>query len=165
MDLLHEQEFWFAVAFVVFAVSAFMPIRKALAGNLDARANKARADLDEARRLRDEAQALLDGYREKQKEAVKDAADILAAARDEAERMRHEGEEELKRSLAAREAQAMDRIAFAEQAAIQAVKARAVNIAIRAATDLVQGALDANAAAVLVDRSIDSLPVRARARA
>ena len=76
--------------------------------------------------------------------------------------MRVEGEKELKRSLAAREAQAMDRIAMAEQAAIQAVKAQAVDIAIRAATGLVAESIDKDGAAALVDRAIDDLSQRAR---
>jgi F-type H+-transporting ATPase subunit b len=161
--LAHEQEFWFAVAFVFFIGTAFKPLKKMLTGTLDARAAKAHAEVEEARRLRAEAQALLDEYRSKQSQAAKDAADILAAAKDEAELMRQEAEAELKRTLAAREAQAMDRIAFAEQAAIQSVKARAVEIAVRAATELVRDAIDANAANTLVDQAIEELPRRARA--
>jgi F-type H+-transporting ATPase subunit b len=163
MSLFHEQEFWFAIAFVIFVVSAYAPIKKALVGNLDTRATTLRTELEDATRLRIEAQAMLDDFRAKQNEAVKATEDILAAARDEAERMRHEGEAELKRSLAAREAQAMDRIALAETNAIQAVKARAVEIAIRAATGLVAESIDQNAANALVDRAIDDLPQRARA--
>jgi F-type H+-transporting ATPase subunit b len=104
---------------------------------------------------------MLESAKAKQAQAVKAAEDILAAARDEAERMRHEGEAELKRSLAAREAQAMDRIALAEQNAIQSVKVRAVEIAIRAATGLVAQSIDQQAANALVDRAIDDLPRRA----
>ncbi len=163
MSLLHEQEFWFAVAFIIFVVSAVRPIAKALTSNLDARAAKHRAELEEAERLKAEAQALLDSFNAKQAEAVKSAEDIMASARDEAERMRIEGEEELKRSLAAREAQAMDRIALAEQNAIQAVKARAVELAIRAATGLVAESLDQRAANGLVEQAIEDLPKRARA--
>jgi F-type H+-transporting ATPase subunit b len=163
MGLLKDQEFWFAVAFVVFIISAARPLSKMLGGNLDTRAAKARAELEEAQKLRAEAQAMLDEYRSKQGQAAKDAEEILAAAKDEAERMRQEGEADLKRSLAAREAQAMDRIALAEQAAIQSVKVRAVEIATRAATDLVRQSLDAQAAGALVDQAIEELPRRARA--
>ena len=163
MSLFHDQEFWFAVAFVVFVVSAFKPIKKALTDNLDGRSAKVRQQLDEAAALRTEAQQTLDLYRSKQEQAVKDAAEILAAAKEEAERMRKHGEEELKRSIAARELQAMDRIALAEQAAVQAVKAHAVEIAIQAATGLVSEAIDKAGASALVDQAIDDLPKRARA--
>jgi F-type H+-transporting ATPase subunit b len=104
---------------------------------------------------------MLDRATTKQQQSVKTAEDILAAARDEAERMRRDGEAELRRGLAAREAQAMDRIALAEQTAIQSVKARAVDIAIRAATGLVAQSIDQNAANALVDRAIEDLPRRA----
>jgi F-type H+-transporting ATPase subunit b len=161
MALFHEQEFWFAIAFVVFVVSTFGPMKRALTGNLDTRAGKIRAELDEAKRLHAEAQALLDDLRKKQEQAKKDVEDILTSAREEAERMRLEGEEAAKRALAAREAQANDRIALAEQAALQVVRARAVDIAIRAATGLVAGSIDKDGAAALVDKAIDDLPKRA----
>lgn len=162
-ELLHDQEFWFAVAFVIFVVALWKAAGRTLTGSLDSRAAKVRDELEEARRLREDAQKMLDEYRGKQEQALKDAADILAAAKDEAERMRRDGEEELKRSLAAREAQAKDRIAQAEQAAIQSVKARAVEIAVRAATGLMSEAIDQDRARTLVDQAIDELPKRARA--
>ena len=161
MALFHEQEFWFAIAFVVFVVSTFVPMKRALTGNLDTRAGKIRTELEEAERLHAEAQALLDDLRKKQEQAKKDVEDILTSAREQAERMRLEGEEAAKRALAAREAQAHDRIALAEQVALQVVKARAVDIAIRAATGLVAGSIDKDGAAALVDKAIDDLPKRA----
>ena len=163
MELLHDQEFWFAVAFVIFVVTLWKPAKKALTSGLDVRVDKARTELAEARRLREEAQALIDMYHAKQEQAVKDAAEILAAAKEETERMRREGEEELKRSLAAREAQAMDRIALAEQDAIQSVRIRAVDIAIKAATGLVTDAIDKDGANALVDHAIDDISKRAHA--
>ncbi len=163
MEILRNPEFWVLVGFVIFFILLGRTLWGAVKGGLDGRAARVSEQLAEAARLRQEAQAMLDRARAKQDQAMKTAEDILAAAKDEAERMRQEGEAELRRSLAAREAQAMDRIALAEQNALQSVKARAVDIAIRAATDLVRDAIDANAAAVLIDRSIDSLPQRARA--
>ena len=160
---MHDQEFWFAVAFVILLGFGLRPGLRMGRGALDGRAKKVQDELDEARRLRDEAQRLVDEYKSKQQQALKDAAAILEAAKDEAELMRREGEAALKRSLAAREAQAKDRIAQAEQAAVQAVKDRAVEIAIRAATGLMSEAIDGNRAAQLVDQAIDELPQRARA--
>src|SRR5271165_3917124 len=133
MELVRDPEFWVLIGFLIFFVLLGRTGWRALKGGLDGRAVRIGDQLAEASRLREEAQALLASYKAKQEQAVKTAEDILAAARDEAERMRQEGEADLKRSLAAREAQAMDRIALAEQNAIQSVKARAVEIAIRAA--------------------------------
>ncbi len=160
MALLHDPEFWVLVGFLIFFVLLGRTFWTLLKGALDGRAAKVREHLAEATELRAEAQRLLDLYRSKQERAIKDAADILASAKNEAEQMRKEGEEELKRSLVSREAQAMDRIALAEQNAIQSVKDRAVEIAIRAATGLVAEAIDKDGANTLVDRAIDDLPKR-----
>ena len=129
---------------------------------LDAKVSSDDAPLNEAAALRAEAESLLNLYRSKQEQAVKDAEDILAQAKAEAELMRKNAEADLKRSLAAREAQAKDRIALAEQAAIQQVKVRAVEIAVRAATGLVKESIDQSGAAALVDHAIDDLPQRAK---
>jgi F-type H+-transporting ATPase subunit b len=162
MELLHNPEFWVLVGFLIFFGLLGRTFGKLRKGGLDGRAAKVQEQLNEASALRAEAQRVLDLYRGKQEQAVKDAADILEAAKAQAEILRKTGEDELKRSLTAREAQAMDRIAQAEQVAIQSVKARAVEIAILAATGLVTESIDKDGAAALVDRAIDDLPQRAR---
>jgi len=162
MELLHNPEFWVLVGFLIFFVLLGRTLWKVIRDGLDGRAAKVQEQLNEAAALRAEAQQMLDLYRAKQEQAVKDAEDILAQAKAEAELMRQTAEADLKRSLAAREAQAKDRIALAEQAAVQAVKARAVEIAIRAATGLVTESIDQTAAAALVDSAIDDLPQRAK---
>jgi F-type H+-transporting ATPase subunit b len=162
MELLHNPEFWVLVGFLIFFGLLGRTFWKLMKGSLDGRAAKVQEQLNEASALRAEAQRVLDLYRGKQEQAVKDANDILEAAKAQAEILRKTGEDELKRSLTAREAQAMDRIAQAEQAAIQSVKARAVEIAILAATGLVTESIDKDGAAALVDRAIDDLPQRAR---
>lgn len=161
MEVLHNPEFWVLVGFLIFFGLLGNTFWKLTKGGLDGRAAKVQEQLNEAAALRAEAQQMLDLYRAKQEQAVKDAADILEAAKAQAEQLRKSGEDELKRSLAAREAAAMDRISLAEQAAIQSVKARAVEIAIRAATGLVTEAIDKDGAAALVDSAIDNLPQRA----
>ena len=162
MELLHNPEFWVLVGFLIFFGLLGRTFWKLMKGGLDGRAAKVQEQLNEASALRAEAQRVLDLYRGKQEQAVKDANDILEAAKAQAEILRKTGEDELKRSLTAREAQAMDRIAQAEQAAIQSVKARAVEIAILASTVLVTESIDKDGAAALVDRAIDDLPQRAR---
>jgi len=162
-ELIRNPEIWVLVGFLIFVALLGQTGWKLVTAGLDARAEKIRAQLAEAKALRDEAQAQLDLYKSKQQQAVEAAAEILAAAKEEAERMRREGEDELKRSLATREAQAMDRIAQAEQNALQAVRARVVEIAVRAATGLVAQAIDQEKASTLVDRAIEDLPTHGRA--
>jgi len=162
MELLHNPEFWVLVGFLIFFILLGRTLWKVMRDGLDGRTAKVQEQLNEAAALRAEAQRMLDLYRAKQEQAVKDAEDILAQAKAEAELMRQNAEADLQRSLAAREAQAKDRIALAEQAAVQAVKARAVEIAIRAATGLVTESIDQTGAAALVDSAIDDLPQRAK---
>ena len=162
-ELFHDAEFWVLVGFLIFFGLVGRTGWRLLKGGLDARTKAVGDQLEEARRLREEAQNLLDGYRAKQEQALKDASEILEAAKEEAELMRREGEEALKRSLAAREAQATDRIAQAEQAAIQSVRTHAVELAVRAATGLMSEAIDKERAGALVDQAIDELPQRVRA--
>ena len=162
MELIHNPEFWVLVGFLIFFILLGRTLWKVVRDGLDGRAAKVQEQLSEAAALRAEAQQMLDLYRAKQEQAVKDAEDILAHAKAEAELMRQNAEADLKRSLAAREAQAKDRIALAEQAAIQQVKVRAVEIAIHAATGLVKESIDKDGAAALVDHAIDDLPQRAK---
>jgi F-type H+-transporting ATPase subunit b len=163
MALFHDQEFWFAVAFLILVGLLSRTAVKSGKAALDGRAQKVREELAEAARLRQEAEALVERYRRQQEDAAKSAADILEAATAEAERMRQQGEDELKRTLAAREAQAMDRIAQAEQAALAEVKARAVAIAVRAVTEIIPDLVQGEGARTLVDQAIDELPRRASA--
>jgi F-type H+-transporting ATPase subunit b len=162
MEIFHNPEFWVLVGFLTFFILLGRTLWKVMRDGLDGRAAKIQEQLNEAAQLRAEAESLLNLYRSKQEQAVRDAEDILAQAKTEAELMRKNAEADLKRSLAAREAQAKDRIALAEQAAIQQVKARAVDIAIRAATGLVKESIDQSGAAALVDHAIDDLPQRAK---
>ena len=81
-------ELWVAVAFVIFlAVLAKLGVHRMILGVLDARAARIKAELDEAARVREEAQALLAEYRRKRAEADREADAILVAAREEAERL------------------------------------------------------------------------------
>jgi F-type H+-transporting ATPase subunit b len=162
MELIHNPEFWVLVGFLIFFVLLGRTLWKVMRDGLDGRAAKIQEQLNEAAQLRAEAENLLNLYRSKQEQAKKDAEDILAQAKAEADLMLKNAEADLKRSLAAREAQAKDRIALAEQAAIQQVKARAVEIAVRAATGLVKESIDQSGATALVDHAIDDLPQRAK---
>src|ERR1700736_706142 len=87
MEFLHDPEFWVLVAAVIFVAVVFKPVGRALTGGLDARAARIRAELDEARRLREEAEQLVATYRAKQQEAAGEAEAIVTHAKTEAERI------------------------------------------------------------------------------
>jgi F-type H+-transporting ATPase subunit b len=160
MELFSQPEFWVAVAFVIFVVAVFKPAAGAITGGLDARAARIRQDLEDAARLRAEAEALLRDFEKRRNEATKEAAAIAAAAKAEAERLAADAQAELEAALKRREQLAMQRIAQAEASALTEVRAAAVDIAIKAAAKLIAEKLDPGKADALVDQVIADLPRR-----
>ena len=157
MEFLSEPETWVAAAFIIFIALAAKPIGRAIAGGLDARAAKIKAQLDEARALRDEAERLLADNQRKQIAAVKEAEAILAHARDEAERVRREAAANLEAAFARREKMAMDKIAQAEAQAVADVRNHAVDIAMAAAAKLLKEGIDSGKGDELIDSAIKDL--------
>ena len=104
-----------------------------LAKQLDQRADRVRAELDEAKRLRKEAQGLLAEYQRRKAEAEKEAADMLAAAKREADQLVAEANAKSQEYVARRTAMAEQKIAQAERDAVAEVRAAAVDIAVEAA--------------------------------
>ncbi len=147
-------EFWVAVGFLIFVALIWRPVGRMLGAALDERTKKIREELDEAVRLREEAQALYAGQQRRYNESVKEAEAILAHAHEEAERIARHGAEQLADQLARREQQAVDRIARAEQEALAEVKAAAVDLGLRATRALLATTLDAKAQAKLADEAI-----------
>ncbi|KZD12489.1 F0F1 ATP synthase subunit B family protein [Oceanibaculum pacificum] len=158
--MLHDTNFWVAVAFVIFVVLAYKPVMKQVGGALDARAERIRLQIEEAQQLREDAQALLATYKRKQRDALKEAEDIVAHARDEAKRTQERAAAELEASLKRREAQALEKIAQAEAKAVQEVREKAVDVAMIATRKLLADQLDAKAANSLVDDAIAQIPTK-----
>src|SRR3954447_7919017 len=100
---MFEAEFWVAVAFVMFVgVLIYFGVHRAAVSAIDARRTRIQADLDEARRLREEAQSLLEQYQGKQRQAEREAAGIIAEAEAEAERIAAEAKAKMEDLLARR---------------------------------------------------------------
>jgi F-type H+-transporting ATPase subunit b len=157
-ELLHTAEFWVFVAFVILVALTFKKVRTALTGGLDARAARIKAHLDEAEKLREDAQSLLAEYQRKQRAASEEAEGIVAQAKNEAQRMREQAQTELEHALNRREQQALDKIAQAEAEALSAVRNQAVDLAVAASARLIADNLDEKRAARLVDDAIKELP-------
>ncbi len=150
-------EFWVAVAFVIFvAIAVYMGYRKIVDG-LDARTERIKSELDQARTLREEAQALLASYQRKQRDAMKEAEGIVEHAKEEAERTSAEAEANLQETIKRRTEMAMDKIARAEAQALQDVRNTAVDVAVDAARALIEKNLDESKAAALVEESISGI--------
>jgi F-type H+-transporting ATPase subunit b len=154
MELLRDPETWVAVAFVLFLVVAGRPIVRGIAKALDDRSQRITVELEEAERLRRETEALLAEYRQKLQAAAKEAAEILAHARAEAAVLKQEAAANLSATLARRERMALDKIAQAEAQALAEVRRQAVDLAVAAATRILQEQMAGPRAASLIDHSI-----------
>lgn len=159
--MLREPETWVAVAFVLFVgLGIYLKVPAMLAKMLDERADKIGKELAEARKLREEAQALLAEYQKKRAEAEKDAANIVAQAKIEAEVYSVETRKKLAETIERRTKQAAQKIAQAEAAAIKEVRSTATEAAIAAASRLVGEAVQGAKGGKLIDESIAAVKSR-----
>lgn len=152
---LGNTDFVVLIAFLLFlAVLVYFKVPGLLAGLLDKRADDIRSELDEARKLREEAQALLASYERKSREVQDQADRIVAHAKQEAELAAEQAREDIKASIERRLHAAEAQIASAEAAAIRDVRDRAAALAIAAARDVVAEQMSAQDAGKLIDDSI-----------
>jgi F-type H+-transporting ATPase subunit b len=134
MHILAEAEFWVAVAFVIFiGVLIKAGAHRLIIDGLDGRAARIKSELDEAKRVRDEAQALLAEYQRKRGEADREAEAIVSAARAEAERLAAEAKAKVEEFVARRTKMAETKIAQAEAQALADVRSAAADAAVAAA--------------------------------
>ena len=155
MDMIKEPEFWVAVAFVLFvAVMIYVGAHKKVVETLDHRSARIKAELDEARRLRDEAEKLLAEYRRKQGEAEREAEAIVADARAEAERVAAEARVKMEEFVARRTKLAEAKIGQAEAQALADVRAAAADAAVTAAEKILRDTAKGKIADDLVAQGI-----------
>ncbi len=155
--MLNDPTFWVAIAFVVFVGLMVWKASKPILAGIDARGERIKAELDEAQRLREEAQKALAEYKRKQRDVAKEAEDLLANAKHEADLLRNQAAEDLKATLARREKAALEKIAQAEVQAVQDVRALAVDIAMAATAKLLSENVDPNRDQAMVDQAIKDL--------
>ncbi|HZB93721.1 MAG TPA: F0F1 ATP synthase subunit B [Stellaceae bacterium] len=157
-DFIGGSEFWVAIAFIIAVAGVIWKASPMITGGLDARAAKIKGELDEARRLREEAQRMLGEYQRKQRDAIKEAEQILAAATAEAQRAAAEAAKELEAALRRRQELALEKIALEESKATEEVRNTAVDVAIAALRQMLAADLDARRKASLIDAAIAELP-------
>ncbi len=132
--MLHEAEFWVALGFVFFlGLLGYVGVHKKIAKALDDRADRIRAELEEARKLREDAAQLLADYQRKRQEAETEAQGIIAGAQAEAERMAADAKTKVEEFVARRTRMAETKIAQAEAQATADVRAAAAEAAVAAA--------------------------------
>ncbi len=153
-----DATFWVGAAFVLFVgILVYLKVPGMLTGVLDERAKKISDDLDQARELREEAQVLLATYQRKQRDALKEAEEIIAHAKEEAMREAEQAEKRLEESVARRQQAALNKIALAEAQAENEVRDAAIEIAIAAATAVVAQQVQGDRADALVNTAIQDL--------
>ena len=152
-------EFWVGVGLLIFLGIVIFVAKapKAINAALDAKAAKIQADLDEAARIREEAQRLLTQLKAERAEAEAQAKDMLAAAQEEARRYEADAKAKLEESLARRQQLAERKIANAEAQAAAEVKAAAADLAAQAAEVVLTQRLPGVKTDPLVDRAISQL--------
>jgi F-type H+-transporting ATPase subunit b len=156
--LLADPEFWVAVAFVIFlGFAAWLGAFKALVDGLDQRGARIAAELAEAKRLREEAQALLASYEKRRHEAEAEAAAIIAQAKVEAERLAREAQGKLSDFVTRRQKAAEQKIAQAEADATNEVRGAAAEAAIRASEAILRGRSKGAGGLGLLTKSLDEV--------
>lgn len=139
-----DATFWATVALFLFvALIVYLKVPGMLAKSLDGRADRIRAELEDARKLREEAQQLLAEYQRKRKEAEKEAAEIVEIAKREAGLLAEEAHAKTEEYVARSTALAEQKIGQAEQEAINEVRANAVDLAVEAARQILGSKFDA----------------------
>jgi F-type H+-transporting ATPase subunit b len=150
-----DASFWAFVGLILFlALITYLKVPGMITKALDARAEKVRTELEEARRLREEAQAVLADFRRKTQNAEEEAEAIIGQAKAEAERMTEETEAALADMITRRTAAAEARIAQAEQQALSEVRSRATELAVAAAEKLLAEQASGSEASKLIDSAI-----------
>lgn len=150
--------FWVLIAFLAFlALLIYYRVPAVVTKALDDRADGIRKELDEARRLREEAQALLSDYQRKAREAEKEAQSIIEQAKREAEALATDARKTLVESLERRSKIAEEKIARAEAQALGEVRSTAVDTALAAAHEILKSRAGGSTGASLVSQSIDDL--------
>ncbi|HEV8035683.1 F0F1 ATP synthase subunit B [Yoonia sp.] len=155
---LANTDFVVTIAFLIFiGILLYFKVPGLVGGMLDKRADNIRAELDEAKALREEAQALLASYERKQKEVQEQAARIVSAAKEEATNAAAAAKDDIAKSITRRLAAAEEQILSAQASAVKEVRDEAVSVAVAVAKDVMAKQMDANAAGALIDDAIGTV--------
>lgn len=161
MDIFYNSNFVVLLSFIsFFGLLGYLGVHTFLGKKLDDRATGIRHELDEARRLREEAQEIFASFERKQKEVETQAGEIVAHAEAEAKAVAKQAEADIAVSIERRLKRAQEQIEMAEASAVKEVKDRAVQIAVAAAAEVLQQNLTAQKANSLINTAIDEVGER-----
>ena len=153
--MLAQPETWVAIAFIILmAVFVWLGIHRTVLTALDHRAQRIKAELDDARRLKDEAAKLLADYQARRASAEREAQEIVTNAKAEAERIATEAKARMEDFVARRTKTAESKIALAEAQALADVRAAAANAAVEAASTILSKSVKGSVADDLLAKGI-----------
>lgn len=155
--MFEDPTFWVLVAFIIFVVLVFKPVKKLLTGGIDGRIERIRTQIDEAQKLREDAQKTLAEYKRMQRDAVREAESIIEHAKSEAKHIREQAERDLQDVMKRREQLAVEKIALAEANALQEVRDQTVELAMAATAKLLQQKVDQKTSDQLFEDSLKDL--------
>ena len=156
--MLHEAEFWVALGFFAFlGLLGYVGVHRMIGKALDDRSARIKAELDEARKLRDDAAQLLADYQRKRQEAEGEAQDIIAGAKAEAERLAADAKAKVEEFVTRRTQLAETKIAQAEAQAAAEVRGAAADAAVAAAEKILAQEAKGKLAAELIAKGIEDV--------
>jgi F-type H+-transporting ATPase subunit b len=158
LEAMQETENWVALAFILFlALLVYLGVHRKITDSLDGRQARIKGELDEARRLKEEAQALLAEFQRKGREAEKEAEAIIAGAKAEAERIAAEAKTRMEDFVVRRTKMAETKITQAEAQAVADVRAAAADAAVAAAEKILSVAAKGEVAVNLLQQGIEDV--------
>lgn len=159
--MIYEAEFWVAVAFILFLLALVrLGAHRSVLGALDDRSARVQAELDQARRLREEAQAVLTEYKLRQNEAEQEALALIRSAEAEGERLQAEARTKVEEFVARRTKMAENKIAQAEAQALAEVRGAAAEAAVAAAEKILGDTVKGKVADTVIADGIRELQTK-----
>ena len=156
--LLQDTSFWVLLGFaLVIALFWRVGVHKTVSKNLDDRAQNIADELDQARRMREEAQELLAQYQRRQRDAEDEAQAIIDQARKDAKRMAEETRDKINEQIERRAKNAEEKIARAQAQAIAEVRGQTADLAIDTAREIIKNRVDQGGHSALIEKAIDEL--------
>ena len=152
-----DEAMWVALGFVLFVVLVWKKAGAALAETLDTRSAKIKSELDEARKLHEEAKSELDSLKGLKRDAEKEAKTIVANAKAAANRIRETAAQKAVETVARREAQAAAKIQASEATLVNELRAKAASLAVDAARELIAEKMDEDASLKLIETSVKQI--------
>ncbi len=159
--ILEDTSTWVSLGFlVVVGLFLYLGVHKTIAGALDSRAQRISDELDEARRLREEAQEVLAQYQRRQREAEEEAQAIVEQAKRDSKRLAAAMRDKINEEIDRRAKSAEAKIARAESQAMSEIRERTVDVAVDATQDIVRERMDQSAHSALAEKALDDLRAR-----